>query len=68
MGSMIIILIISPPPSRLCTSILYPTEEWGIAWDLREMGSTWGGVMREGPAPQTESKISSEQQYVARRR
>ncbi len=37
---------------------MYPTEEWDIALNLREMGSTQGGGMREGTAPQTESKIS----------
>jgi hypothetical protein len=25
-----------------------PTAEWGVAWDLREMGSTWGRGLREG--------------------
>ncbi len=38
---------------------LYPTEKWGGAWSLREMGSTRVGGMGEGPAPQAERKISS---------
>ncbi len=36
------------------------TEEWDVAWNLREMGSTQVGGMREGPAPQAGSKISSQ--------
>ncbi len=31
---------------------MYPTEEWGIAWNPREMGSTQEGGIREGPDPQ----------------
>jgi hypothetical protein len=34
-------------------------ERWDVAWNPREMGSTREGGMREGPAPQEESKISS---------
>ncbi len=37
-----------------------PTEEGGVAWDLREMGSTWGRGVREGPVPQEARKISSQ--------
>jgi hypothetical protein len=36
---------------------LYLTEEWDVAWNLREMGSTQVGGMREGPALQAGSKI-----------
>ncbi len=32
--------------------VLYPTEEWGVAWDLRKWGQSGRGGMREGPAPQ----------------
>jgi hypothetical protein len=39
---------------------LYQTERWDVAWNPREMGSTWAGRVREGPAPQAESKISSQ--------
>jgi hypothetical protein len=38
---------------------LYLTEEWDIAWNPREMGSTRVGGMKEGLAPQAENKISS---------
>ncbi len=42
--------------------VVYPTERWDVAWNPREMGSTRArvGGMREGPAPQAESKISSQ--------
>jgi hypothetical protein len=30
---------------------LCPTEERGVAWDLREMGPTWGGGGEGGPSP-----------------
>ncbi len=40
------------------------TEERGIAWDMREMGSTWGRGIREGLVPQEARKISS--QFSAR--
>jgi hypothetical protein len=36
---------------------LYLTEAWDITWNPREMGSTQLGGMKEGPAPQVESKI-----------
>ncbi len=36
-----------------------PTQEWGIAWNLREMGSAQGKGVREGQAPQTRREISS---------
>jgi hypothetical protein len=39
---------------------LYLTERWDAAWNPREMGSTRVGVMREGPASQAESEISSQ--------
>jgi hypothetical protein len=38
---------------------MYPIEGWDVAWNLREMGSTRMGGMREGLTPQAESKISS---------
>ncbi len=41
------------------TKYMYPTEGWYVAWNLREMGSTRVLGMKEGPAPQAESKISS---------
>jgi hypothetical protein len=44
---------------QVTISELYPTEGWDVAWNPREMGSTWVGGMREGPAPQAESKKSS---------
>jgi hypothetical protein len=37
-----------------------PTEGYGAARDLREMGSAEGKGVREGQAPQTRSKISSQ--------
>ncbi len=37
-----------------------PTYEWGVAWDLREMGSARGKGVREGQAPQAGRKISSQ--------
>ncbi len=37
-----------------------PTQEWGVAWDLREMGSAQGKGAREGQAPQTGREISSQ--------
>jgi hypothetical protein len=40
--------------------LLYPTKEQGVAWDLREMGSTRERGVREGPAPQIGSDISSQ--------
>ncbi len=30
---------------------LRPTQEWGVAWDLREMWSAQGKGVREGQAP-----------------
>jgi hypothetical protein len=30
---------------------MYPTEEWDIAWNPREKGSTRGGGGRRGPGP-----------------
>jgi hypothetical protein len=36
--------------------VLYLTEGWGVAWDLREMGSTQGKGVREGQAPQTKEQ------------
>jgi hypothetical protein len=38
---------------------MYPTEGWDVAWNPRKMGSTRVRGMKEGPAPQAESKISS---------
>jgi hypothetical protein len=38
------------------------TQEWGIVWDLREMGSAKGKGVREGQAPQTRREISSHSQ------
>jgi hypothetical protein len=38
--------------------LLYLTEEWGIAWDLREMGSTWGGNEGgSGPPDRQQDKL-----------
>ncbi len=45
--------------------LLCLTQEYGIAWDLREMGSAQGKGVREGQAPQTRSEISS--QFPARK-
>jgi hypothetical protein len=39
---------------------LYQTERWDVAWNPREMGSTWMRGVRKGLAPQAESKISSQ--------
>ncbi len=40
---------------------MYPTEDWGIAFGLYGNGvDPRGGGMREAPAPQAESKISSQ--------
>jgi hypothetical protein len=50
----------APWPSIVLCPFLCPTEEWGVAWDLREMGSSWGRGVREGPAPQEARKISSQ--------
>ncbi len=36
------------------------TQEWGVAWDLREMGSAQGKGVREGQAPQARREISSQ--------
>jgi hypothetical protein len=36
------------------------TKERDVAWDLSEMGLTWGEGVREGPAPQEARKISSQ--------
>jgi hypothetical protein len=40
--------------------LVFPTQEWGIAWNLREMGSIQGKGVREGQAPQAGRKISSQ--------
>ncbi len=37
-----------------------PPYEWGVAWDLREMGSAQGKGVREGQAPQAGREISSQ--------
>jgi hypothetical protein len=39
---------------------VFPTEEGGVAWDLRKTGSAWGRGVREGPAPQKTRKMSSQ--------
>jgi hypothetical protein len=36
------------------------TQEWSVAWDLREMGSAQGKGEREGQAPQTRREINSQ--------
>jgi hypothetical protein len=40
-------------------TLLYLTEGQDVAWNPREMGSTRVGGMKEGPASQAQSKISS---------
>ncbi len=39
---------------------LYQTERWDVAWNPRKKGPTWVGRVREGLAPQAESKGSSQ--------
>ncbi len=39
---------------------MFLTQEWGVAWDLREMGLAQGKGAREGQAPQTRREISSQ--------
>ncbi len=41
-------------------SLLCPTWERVVAWDLREMGSALGRGVREGPAPQEAKEKSSQ--------
>ncbi len=51
--------------------LLYPTEEWGVAWDLREMGSTPGGENEGGPCPpdrEQDKQGRSQEQHGARGR
>ncbi len=36
------------------------TQEWGVAWDLMEMGSAQEKGVSEGQAPQTRREISSQ--------
>jgi hypothetical protein len=47
-------------------SIVCPTQEWGVAWDLREMGLAQGKGVRDGQAPQTRREISSHSQRERR--
>jgi hypothetical protein len=44
----------------LFSILLCSTQERGVAWDLREMGSAQGKGVREGQAPQTRREISSQ--------
>jgi hypothetical protein len=33
------------------TPVMCPTQEWGVAYNLREMGSAQGERVRQGQAP-----------------
>ncbi len=46
--------------TRFFLKDLYPTQERGVALDLREMGPAQGKGMREGQAPQARREISSQ--------
>ncbi len=51
--------VLCPTLTSYRSGLTVPYKGVGVAWDLREMGSSQGKGVREGQGPQTRSKIGS---------